>query len=115
MNLNNVAGCLVALGRAGEALPLYEASRAMRNRLFRGDHPDAANSLYNVARCLRSLGCAAEAGQHDEEAVKMARRLRDPNLVRYLGALGSRLVALGDADRATAVLEEAANVFELRR
>ena len=73
--LNEYAAWLMSGGRDAEALPKYQESLAMHQRLFPGDHPDVATSLKNVARCLDSLGRSAEALPMMVETLAMRQRL----------------------------------------
>ena len=110
LTLNNLASVLEALGRASEALPLYEEALAMGRRLFSGDHPYVATSLNNLASVLEALGRASEALPLYEEALAMGRRLFSgdhPDVARSLNNLASVLEALGRASEALPLYEEA--------
>jgi serine/threonine protein kinase len=96
--LNDVAGCLNALGRSAEALPGYEEALAMYQRLYRGDHSDVVASLNYVAFCLDALGRSADALPKLEAALAMSQRLHkgdDQDVAESLNNLASCLVSLG--------------------
>ncbi|MBF0394082.1 MAG: tetratricopeptide repeat protein, partial [Alphaproteobacteria bacterium] len=61
ISLNNYAGVLESLGRAGEAEPLYKRALALRTEVLGERHPDTLISLNNYAGVLESLGRAGEA------------------------------------------------------
>jgi tetratricopeptide (TPR) repeat protein len=61
---NNVAGCLQALGKAQEALPLFRKPLHIYRTALGDDHPDTARSYNNVAWCLNDLGKREEAIRH---------------------------------------------------
>ncbi|MES9900841.1 MAG: tetratricopeptide repeat protein [Sedimenticola sp.] len=60
-SLNNLAACLDTLGRAGEALPLFQQTLEQRREGLGDKHPDTLTSLNNLAACLDTLGRAGEA------------------------------------------------------
>jgi hypothetical protein len=98
------------LGRAGEALPLYEKSFAMWRRLFAGDHPDVARAMDNVATCLDAIGRAGEALAKHEASLAMWRRLfggDHPYVATTLNNIAACFEALGRVEEALPLLEEA--------
>jgi tetratricopeptide (TPR) repeat protein len=110
LGLNNVAACLEALGRAGEALPLFDASLAMWTRLVgERDDPGVSRGLNNVAFCLEALGRAGEALPRYEACLAMDRRLNGdddhPDVAMDLNNLGTCLLALGRTDAALSRFE----------
>ncbi|SPE51117.1 Serine/threonine protein kinase with TPR repeats (fragment) [Verrucomicrobia bacterium] len=96
--LNDVAGCLDALGRSTEALPTYNAALAMYERLHKGDHSDKVACLNYVGCCLDGLGRSAEALPKLQLAVAMSERLNSgdhPQTAESLNDLGTILLNLG--------------------
>ncbi|HEY3231722.1 MAG TPA: tetratricopeptide repeat protein, partial [Roseiflexaceae bacterium] len=58
-----------------EALPSFEASLAMRQRVFPQDHPEVAATLISLANCLDGLGRSEESLPKYEAALAMQQRL----------------------------------------
>lgn len=114
--LNNVAACLLYLGRGDEALSRFEQALAMRKRLFGSDHMDVADGLNNVAACLNFLGRSDAALPKYEEAFAMRRRLSPGdlrnlalglnNVAACLQAIGRNTEALGKFEAALAMRQE---------
>ena len=112
-SLNNLATMLNALGKAHDALPLFEEALQMVRRLYSGDHPDVATSLDNLAFVLASLGKASEALPLSEEALQVRRRLHSgdhANVARSLGNLAASFAALQRMEEAKEKAEEAIQV-----
>jgi tetratricopeptide (TPR) repeat protein len=80
-----VAGCLQALRKASEALPLCRKALAIRRQALGEGHPETARSYNSVAFCLQAQGKAAEA------------------LPLYRKALAIRRQALGEGHPSTAL------------
>ena len=59
--LNNLAGCMRALGDAAGALPLYRRVLESRERVLGKEHPDTLTSVNDLALCPEALGDAAGA------------------------------------------------------
>ena len=74
-SLGSVAFCLQGLGRAADALPLYQESVALRERLKLPEDDQFAIGLFNLARCLHVLGASHEALPHIERANSLAEEL----------------------------------------
>ena len=55
------ANLLQSLGRAGEALPVYERTLTDSEQILGTDHPSTLTSRNNLAYCLETLGRADEA------------------------------------------------------
>ena len=58
-----------------KALDYLTQSLEMRQRLFKGDHPDVARSLSNVGSGHVALGDTWKALEYLSQALKMNRRL----------------------------------------
>jgi tetratricopeptide (TPR) repeat protein len=112
--LNQSAGLHETLGRAGEAEPVYVEALEMCRSLFKGDHPDIADSLNNLALCRKTLGRAAEAEPMHEEALAMRRRLftgDHSDIAESLNNLALCQDILGRAAEAEPMHEEALEMF----
>jgi CHAT domain-containing protein/Flp pilus assembly protein TadD len=72
--LNLRGRALILAGRAREALPVLQEVLARRQAVR--DRPGEAETLYALAVADRSLGLAAEARAHAEEALKLVEDLR---------------------------------------
>ena len=78
-------------GDRASAEPMYAEALAMRQRLFPGDHPDVAWSMFKLARARLALGQRDPA--HENSTLELARqaaamaervlRAGDPSLARY--------------------------------
>jgi tetratricopeptide (TPR) repeat protein len=95
--LNNSAWDLHELGRFAEALPLFE--EAQTEWIARKKPEQIQIATWAVARCLRSLGCYADALalQHALEAEHAAAGTADGYV---LEEIGENLAALGKLDAA---------------
>jgi hypothetical protein len=71
ISVNNLAGCLYALGNAALALAPYRSALESRERVLGPEHPDTLVSLNNLAVCMGTLGDAAGA-------LPLHRRAREP-------------------------------------
>jgi tetratricopeptide (TPR) repeat protein len=110
LDLNNVATCLMRIGRAEEALPLYGESLAMSRRIYEGDHMYVAVALGNVGACLKSLGRTEESVPLYKETLAMSRRLiggDHGHIVKDLTNLAFALLTLGRTDESARHLDEA--------
>jgi serine/threonine protein kinase/tetratricopeptide (TPR) repeat protein len=102
-------------GRAAEALSLYQRSLEMRQRLFKGDHPDIAESLNNLGYCLAALNRFDEGLQMHQTALAMRRRLYrgdHPNLALSLGNLAATLISVHRAAAALPMAKEAMEMLQ---
>ena len=87
----------------------------MIQRNFKGDHPDVAVTIRNLARARQALGKTAEARQGFDEAIAMHRRVSPtgaPQLARVLWYSASARLDNGDAAAALPELEEAVTMAE---
>ncbi|MES9900836.1 MAG: tetratricopeptide repeat protein [Sedimenticola sp.] len=109
-SLNNLAGCLQALGRAGESLPLFEQALAGHREVLGNKHPCTLESLHNLACCLETLGCAREALPLYEQALADCREVlgdKHSDALTNLNNLAGCLVILGHAGKAQPLYEQA--------
>jgi hypothetical protein len=98
-----IAGILVGNGRAAEAEPLCVQALEIRRRLFKGDHPDVAQGLNNLASVRQALGRAAEAEPLYVQARGMNQRLfkgDHPAVATSMSNLAGVRQALGRAAEA---------------
>ena len=82
----------------------------MRKRLYKGDHPDLATSLHNLAQLYKSLGRLPEAEPLHQEALGMIGRLYKgdhPHVAASLQSLASHYHSQGRYSEAEPLLEEA--------
>jgi len=68
--VNNLAGCLYALGDAAGALPLFRRALDSQERVLGPEHPDTLGSVNNLAQCLDTLGRPVEAEALHRRALK---------------------------------------------
>jgi serine/threonine protein kinase/tetratricopeptide (TPR) repeat protein len=102
-SLHDDAVCLDALGRSTEALPMHEASLAMCQRMYKGDHHDVATCLNDLGLCLNDLDRYREALPDFEAALAMRLRMdKGDNLevAESLNNLALCLEGLGHPDEA---------------
>jgi tetratricopeptide (TPR) repeat protein len=99
------------LDRAKLALPHAEAAlRLAKTAHGEQDHPDVAESLNNVAACLKGLGRPDEALPKYEAALAMRQRIFQgdhPDVAEGLGNLALCLDDLGKSSEALAMLGDA--------
>ena len=62
-------------GRSEQAETLYKEAIAMCRRLYKGDHPDLATKISNIALFFFTKGRYAEAEPIFKEALEMRRRI----------------------------------------
>ncbi|MDX2037373.1 MAG: tetratricopeptide repeat protein [Isosphaeraceae bacterium] len=92
---------LFAAGSYAEALPLYQAERAVRARL--GDKRYEAHALRGVACCASRLGDLPQAIEAIEEARRIDLELDDHGLAGFDGLILARILGLaGDHKRSIA-------------
>ena len=113
--LNNLASALHSLGRASEALPLYEEALGMRKRLFKGDHPDVAGSLHNVAGMLADLRRVEDAKRAAREAIQVGERCQWPGCYMPRVLLGRLYLQDAKLHLAIRTLQPAVARLESRR
>jgi tetratricopeptide (TPR) repeat protein len=106
----NLAYALADLGRAEEALPLYERVADVRARTLGDDHPLTLTAMNNAASCLWLLGRQVESVDRATAVYEASRRVRgedhpDTNLIR--GNLAFMNQALGRLDEAERLNREA--------
>jgi tetratricopeptide (TPR) repeat protein len=77
--VNNLAGCLYALGDAAGALPLFRRALESSERVLGAEHPQTLGSVNNLASCLRALGDAAGALPLYRRAAEGMERLYGPD------------------------------------
>jgi hypothetical protein len=103
-----------ALGMT-RARELSEQALAVYQRLHRGDHPDVANSLRDLARVQFELGEYVHARQLREQALAMLQRLHGgdhPDIAWALHGLAYDLRALGEPARAYRLDEQAVAMYQ---
>jgi tetratricopeptide (TPR) repeat protein len=103
------------LGRQPEALPKYEAALKMWQRIYKGDHPDVARGLNDVASCLDNLGRSAEALPMFEAALAMWQRIckgDHPNMATAMNNLAACLDNAGRQEEALPQLEAALAMWQ---
>ena len=80
----------------------------MHKRLFKGDHPDVASSLNNLAALLQAQGKLADAEPLFQDALDMPKRLfkgDHPDVATSLNNLAVLLPGPGEAGRRRATLQ----------
>ena len=118
-----IAACLDTLGQlrlegygnVKDAESLCREALDMRRRLFRGDNPDIATSLNNVAFCVQAAGRPADALPGYQESLEMRRRLfkgDHPDVAESLSNLGYCLSSL---ERWNEALEQHDDALSMRR
>ncbi len=113
--MNETAELLRGMGRVHEAEPMHQQALEMRQRLFRGDHPDVAMSLNNLAGSRRALGRAKDAETLFARALEMRQRLYEgdhPDVAYSLNNLAFVRQELGRPEDAQPLYEQA---LEMRR
>ncbi|WP_261560970.1 tetratricopeptide repeat protein, partial [Frankia tisae] len=78
-DLNNLALALQDLGRAGEALPLFQRALTIDEAVYGPDHPEVATALNNLALALQDLGRAGEALPLFQRALTIAEAVYGPD------------------------------------
>ena len=59
---HNLADAYADAGRTSEAIDLFEAVLATRERVLGPDHPDSLSSRHNLADAYRDAGRTSEGG-----------------------------------------------------
>jgi tetratricopeptide (TPR) repeat protein len=107
------------LGRAGDAVKVYQEAAAILRRLVKG-HPDESADQDALARCLNNLGITyfdlnrmAEAERDYREALAIQRRVveRQPEVLAYQSMLGKVLDNLGNACKRLNKLQDAGQAY----
>jgi len=75
-SLEDLGGCLDALGKYDQVLPIRQATLAMDERMYKGDNTNKAAAMENLANCLEWSERPAEALPITEAALAMFRRLQ---------------------------------------
>ena len=99
-SMNNLAGCMQALGDAAGALPLYRRALDSYERVLGKEHPDTLTSVNNLAECMRALGDAAGALPLYRRALDSRERVlgkEHPDTLASVNNLAECMEALGDA------------------
>ncbi len=97
-----------------EALAAFQRARAIRERILGTDHPDTVSSLQGEAMSLNALDRLVEAREVYEDVLVRRERLLGPDhpdVAQVLNNLSNTLV-LEDSERARALLERAAAIWE---
>jgi eukaryotic-like serine/threonine-protein kinase len=108
--LSAIGNTYFGLGRYAEAQLHLTRSLDIQTNIHRGDHPDVAHRLNDLASLLSARGESRPAQQHMQQALDMQRRLDGPKsrqvaqLLNNLGAIARRG---GDLDHAETLLSEA--------
>jgi serine/threonine protein kinase len=105
------------LGLVKEAVPLLEEALRIREKILGTNHPDVAQSLYDLA-----FSRDTEQAASDEDALALLRRsleIREkvlgpdhPDVAYSLWAIGTTLIFQGDYRAARPLLERAQAIFE---
>ena len=101
---NILALCLESVGRADEALPLFEQTLTDRESVLGPDHPDTLASRNNLALCLDSAGRATEALPLFEKTLTDQERLLGPQHPDTLTSRNNLALCLKSVGRATEAL-----------
>jgi tetratricopeptide (TPR) repeat protein len=88
-SLNNLAFVYQAVGRYGEAEPLYREALLTRREVLGPRHPDTLISLNNLAALYRALGRYGEAEPVYWEALQASREVLGPRHPNTLGSLNN--------------------------
>ncbi len=112
--LNEYGMAHYARGRAADAAACWERALALLRGVHKGDHPDVAISLNNLASILDALDHSAEALPLHQEALAMCRRLFQgdhPAVAKCLTSLAQSLDAAGRSAEALPLKEEALAIY----
>ncbi|MFG1837939.1 tetratricopeptide repeat protein [Micromonospora sp. NPDC049175] len=115
LRLDNLAGTLVDLGQAAEALPLRRRALEITEAALPPDDPYIAIRLGNLAYALVDLGQAAEALPLQQRALEIneaALPPGHPELATVLDNLAYTLVDLGQAAEALPLQQRALEISE---
>eukprot|EP00435_Cladocopium_sp_Y103_P029279 s3039_g7.t1 len=61
ISVNNLAGCLEAMGQLKDAEPLYRRAVEASKRTLGAEHPHTLASVNNLAGCLQAMGQLKDA------------------------------------------------------
>jgi tetratricopeptide (TPR) repeat protein len=92
-----------------KALDYKEKVLATYQAIYKGNHPDIANSLNSLGGCYADLGLVKKALPYLEQALTMKRALAGPpnEASSFLNNLGSAYVTLGEGWKGVAYLQQA--------
>lgn len=76
---NDLAGVYQEAGRLTDALPLFEATLAARERILGPDHPDTLTSRNNLATAYQDAGRLTEALLLYETTTAASERILGPD------------------------------------
>lgn len=110
-----ISSILNGNGKSAEALRIAESGLAIYERVHRGDHPDVATGLSNVAASLYRLDRVEEALRKHEASLEINERLfkgDHPGTASALNSIAACLAALG---RAAEALPKYESALEMRR
>ena len=96
---NSLAAAYQALGRVGEAIPLFEQTLIGRERLLGPDHPDTLTSRNNLANAYQDAGRVGEAIPLHEQTLAACERLLGADDPGTLTSQGNLAAAYQDAGR----------------
>jgi tetratricopeptide (TPR) repeat protein len=96
---NSLAAAYQAVGRVGEAIPLFEQTLIGRERLLGPDHPDTLTSRNNLANAYQDAGRVAEAIPLHEQTLAAGERLLGADDPSTLTSQGNLAAAYQDAGR----------------
>ena len=112
--VNELATCLESLGRAGEALPLYQATLEASERVLGPEHPDTLISCNNLASCLDSLGRAGEALPLYQATLEARERVLGPEHLGTLLSMNNLAICLSTLGRVGEALPLYQTTLEVR-
>ena len=108
--LNDKALLLLEMGRRDEAEPLFRQALELQGRLLGRDHPEYANTLFNLSLLLRERGDYAAAEPVLREVLELDRKHYDanhPTLAYSLSSLAGSLAFTGRLQEAETLFAEA--------
>ncbi|MCD0453129.1 FxSxx-COOH system tetratricopeptide repeat protein [Actinocorallia sp. API 0066] len=111
--LGNLAVTYSGLGRASEALPLFERALEITRVVLGDDHPDVATCLGNLAVTYCDLGRAWEALPLEQRALEITRVVLGddhPRVAIRLENLAGTFSVLGHASKALPLFERALEI-----
>ena len=103
--LNNLANLMYSQQRFDEALALHRDVAARRGRQLATDHPDRAQSQYNIGKCLYRLGQLDAAAEAMQQALAMHQRSGSDQLERTMPQIVLALILLDRGDARAAQQE----------
>src|SRR5262249_40141054 len=106
----NLVGVFLELGDTKKGRQFMEESLAMRERVYKSDHPEVATGLNNMGCVLMGLGDHAKALHYCKKALDMELRLRGkqdhPSVALGLNNVGGALLLQGEAGKARPYFEK---------